>query len=117
MADNASANDAAAGELPPAVIEFAGKMYNAARTGDVEVFQQALPAGLPANMRNEKGDTLVGLVSVSLNSDRVTLIDTTQGAPASLSFLELWQSSHSASRLWADSGRSCSLLITAMRRS
>jgi hypothetical protein len=59
MADDTSAN-ATAGDIPPAVIEFAGKMYNAARTGDIEVFQQALPAGLPANMRNEKGDTLVG---------------------------------------------------------
>lgn len=60
MADSLTANDAAPGEIPPAVIEFAGKMYNAARTGDIEVFQQALPAGLPPNMRNEKGDTLVG---------------------------------------------------------
>jgi hypothetical protein len=59
MADDANANTTA-GEIPPAVIEFAGKMYNAARTGDIEIFQQALPAGLPANMRNEKGDTLVG---------------------------------------------------------
>ena len=62
MADHTSASDGAAGELPPAVIEFAGKMYNAARTGDIEVFKQALPAGLPPNMRNEKGDTLVGFV-------------------------------------------------------
>lgn len=66
MADSPNAN-AAAGELPPEVIAFAGKMYNAARAGDIEVFQQALPAGLPANMRNEKGDTLVGIsFSISL---------------------------------------------------
>ena len=56
----------AAGEIPSAVIEFAGKMYNAARTGDMDVFQQALPAGLPANMRNEKGDTLVDYFCLSL---------------------------------------------------
>lgn len=60
MADNPNPN-AATGELPPEVIAFAGKMYSAARTGDVEVFEQALSAGLPANMRNEKGDTLVGI--------------------------------------------------------
>jgi hypothetical protein len=65
MADNTSTNPAS-GEMPPAVIEFAGKMYNAARTGDIEVFQQALPAGLPPNMRNEKGDTLVGFICCSL---------------------------------------------------
>ncbi|KAM0261273.1 hypothetical protein ACHAQJ_002304 [Trichoderma viride] len=44
--------------LSPEVIAFAGKMYDAARIGDVAVFQQALPAGLPPNMTNEKGDTL-----------------------------------------------------------
>ena len=50
-------------ELPPEAIAFASKMYDAARAGQMDIFQQALPAGLPANMRNEKGDTLV---SVSL---------------------------------------------------
>lgn len=65
MTDN-TRTSTAAGEIPPAVIEFAGKMYNAARTGDMDVFQQALPAGLPANMRNEKGDTLVDYSCLSL---------------------------------------------------
>lgn len=46
--------------LPPEAIEFAGRMYDAARSGQKDVFEQALPAGLPANMTNEKGDTLVG---------------------------------------------------------
>lgn len=45
--------------LSPEVIAFAGRMYDAARAGDVTVFEQALPAGLPPNMTNEKGDTLV----------------------------------------------------------
>ena len=48
-----------ANELPPEAIEFAGRMYDAARTGQVDVFRQALPLGLPPNMTNEKGDTLV----------------------------------------------------------
>ena len=48
-----------ASTLPPEAIAFAGRMYDAARQGDIEVFKQALPAGLPANMTNEKGDTLV----------------------------------------------------------
>ena len=43
----------------PEVIAFATRMYNAARSGDLPIFQQALPAGLPANMTNDKGDTLV----------------------------------------------------------
>lgn len=47
-------------DIPPEALELAGRMYNAARQGHVDVFGQALPAGLPANMTNEKGDTLVG---------------------------------------------------------
>ena len=45
--------------IPPQLIEFAGRMYDAARQGDMEIFRQALPSGLPANLTNEKGDTLV----------------------------------------------------------
>lgn len=45
--------------LPPEAIAFAGRMYDSARTGDLPIFEQALPAGLPPNMTNEKGDTLV----------------------------------------------------------
>ena len=45
--------------LPPEAIAFAARMYDAARSGDLATFEQALPAGLPSNMTNEKGDTLV----------------------------------------------------------
>lgn len=48
------------GPLPPEAVALATRMYNAAREGDMAIFEQALPAGLPANMTNEKGDTLVG---------------------------------------------------------
>ena len=47
------------GDLPPEAIAFAIRMYNAARAGQMDIFQQALPAGLPANMMNDKGDSLV----------------------------------------------------------
>lgn len=45
----------------PEVIAFATRMYDAARNGDVPIFEQALPAGLPPNMTNDKGDTLLML--------------------------------------------------------
>jgi hypothetical protein len=48
-----------AADLPPEAIAFATRMYDAARAGQLDIFQQALPAGLPANMTNEKGDSLV----------------------------------------------------------
>lgn len=52
--------------LPPAAVALAGRMYDAARAGQVDIFEQALPAGLPANMTNEKGDSLVSVISYSL---------------------------------------------------
>lgn len=49
----------AATSLPPEAIELASRMYNAARQGDKELLTQAVSAGLPPNMTNDKGDTLV----------------------------------------------------------
>ena len=43
----------------PEIIAFATRMYDAARQGDMPIFEQALPAGLPPNMTNDKGDSLV----------------------------------------------------------
>lgn len=45
--------------LTPELITFATRMYDAARTGQLDIFQQALLAGLPVNMTNDKGDSLV----------------------------------------------------------
>jgi hypothetical protein len=58
MANNGNETEAAP-QLTPEVIAFATKMYDAARAGQVDTFEQALPAGLPANMTNDKGDSLV----------------------------------------------------------
>lgn len=63
MATNGATNGSSA--LPPEAIAFATRMYNAARQGQMDIFQQALPAGLPANMTNEKGDSLVSQRSIS----------------------------------------------------
>lgn len=43
----------------PEMIAFATRMYDAARAGQLDIFQQALPAGLPVNLTNDKGDSLV----------------------------------------------------------
>lgn len=40
-------------------IRLAAQMYNAAREGNKAVLEEALESGLPANLTNEKGDTLV----------------------------------------------------------
>lgn len=49
-------------ELPPEAIALASKIFEAARIGDeksVALLMQALQAGLPANLTNDKGDSLV----------------------------------------------------------
>ena len=56
---NGTASNTATSQLPPEAIAFAKKMYDAARAGQMDIFEQALPAGLPVNMTNEKGDSLV----------------------------------------------------------
>lgn len=50
----------------PEIIAFATRMYDAARQGDMPIFEQALPAGLPPNMTNDKGDSLVRSSSPSI---------------------------------------------------
>lgn len=45
--------------LPPEAIALAGKFFDAARHGQMEIFEQGLPAGLPPNLTNDKGDSLV----------------------------------------------------------
>ncbi|KAH8668640.1 ankyrin repeat-containing domain protein [Xylariales sp. PMI_506] len=70
--DGQSGNTAA--NLPPDVIAFAGRMFTAARNGDKDVFEQALPAGLPANLANEKGDTLLMLAAYHGHADLVKLL-------------------------------------------
>lgn len=40
-------------------IKLAAQMYNAAREGNKQVLEEALQDGLPPNLTNEKGDTLV----------------------------------------------------------
>ena len=52
-----------ADELPPEAVALAGRFFEAARSGQMDIFEQALPRGLPANMTNDKGDTLVSALS------------------------------------------------------
>ncbi|KAH8928919.1 ankyrin [Atractiella rhizophila] len=47
--------------LPPETVEFAHKVFDLARSGDVTTLRTYLEAGLPANLTNAAGDTLVML--------------------------------------------------------
>ncbi|KAL6243778.1 hypothetical protein RBB50_009212, partial [Rhinocladiella similis] len=52
-----------ADELPPEAIALASRFFEAARHGQMDIFEQALPQGLPANLTNDKGDSLLMLAS------------------------------------------------------
>ena len=50
-------------ELDDAALEFASKVFAAAREGDADALKQWLDQGLPVNLRNHNGDTLLMLAS------------------------------------------------------
>jgi ankyrin repeat protein len=55
--------------------EFAAQVFDVARKGDAEMLQRLLEKGLPPNLRNHKGDTLLMLASYHghLEATRVLL--------------------------------------------
>lgn len=59
--DSTSLTSATAFSPSLEAIRLAAEMYNAAREGNKQVLEEALASGLPANLTNEKGDTLVSL--------------------------------------------------------
>ncbi|THH14666.1 hypothetical protein EW146_g5693 [Bondarzewia mesenterica] len=50
-------------ELPPETMQFAHSMFDAARNGNAELLLQAVDAGLPVNLTNESGNTLLMLAA------------------------------------------------------
>lgn len=55
--------------LPPDTLDFAQRMFNAARTGDSSLLLSAIDAGLPVNLTNDKGNTLLMLASYAGHAD------------------------------------------------
>lgn len=50
-------------ELPPAALELAARLFDLAREGDTSTLQQYVSAGIPKNLTNSQGDTLLMLAS------------------------------------------------------
>ncbi|GKT50817.1 putative ankyrin repeat protein RF_0381 [Colletotrichum spaethianum] len=55
-------------------IKLAASMYNAAREGNKSVLEEAILDGLPPNLTNEKGDTLLMLAAYYGHADLVKLL-------------------------------------------
>ncbi|MET9438303.1 ankyrin repeat domain-containing protein [Streptomyces sp. NPDC006551] len=58
----------------PEVIELAGKVFDLARTGDTETLAAYVDAGVPANLTNDKGDSLVMIAAYHGHADAVTAL-------------------------------------------
>ncbi|KAF6825844.1 hypothetical protein CPLU01_10041 [Colletotrichum plurivorum] len=55
-------------------IKLAASMYNAAREGNKAVLEEAILDGLPPNLTNEKGDTLLMLAAYYGHAETVKLL-------------------------------------------
>lgn len=53
-----------ADDLPPEALALASRFFDAARTGQMDILEQGLTRGLPANLTNDKGDTLVSFPKI-----------------------------------------------------
>ncbi|MER8187699.1 ankyrin repeat domain-containing protein [Kitasatospora sp. NPDC094015] len=56
------------------VIALAGKLFDAARTGDSALLAAYLDAGAPADLGNDRGDTLVMLAAYHGHADTVRVL-------------------------------------------
>ena len=60
--------------IDPGVIALAAKVFDLAREGDTEQLTAYLDAGVPANLTNEKGDTLLILAAYHGHPDTVAAL-------------------------------------------
>ncbi|GAA5948992.1 hypothetical protein JCM3765_003978 [Sporobolomyces pararoseus] len=60
--------------LPQEAIAYAQQFFNAARSGAVDILQAPLEAGLPPNLTNTNGDTLIMLAAYHGHVEAVKLL-------------------------------------------
>jgi len=59
-------------QLPDEALDFATQMFDAARNGDSGLLLAAVDKGLPVNLTNDKGNTLLMLAAYSGHADLVS---------------------------------------------
>jgi ankyrin repeat protein len=60
--------------IDPGVIALAAKVFDLAREGDTEQLAAYVDAGVPANLTNDKGDTLLVLAAYRGHADTVVAL-------------------------------------------
>ncbi|MFI7615028.1 ankyrin repeat domain-containing protein [Nonomuraea terrae] len=58
----------------PELEEFATKLFNMARAGETETLRAYVEAGVPANLTNQKGDTLLMLAAYHGHAETVRML-------------------------------------------
>ncbi|MFE0106510.1 ankyrin repeat domain-containing protein [Streptomyces sp. NPDC059009] len=65
----------------PEVVELAGKIFDLARQGETDALAAYVDAGVPANLTNDRGDTLVMLAAYHGHADAVRALLERGGDP------------------------------------
>jgi ankyrin repeat protein len=63
-----------ASQLPPEALDLAAKLFDFARSGDTASLRQYLTAGIPPNLTNHDGNTLLMLASYSGHPETVAFL-------------------------------------------
>jgi hypothetical protein len=66
--------DAPGGEIDPERIDLAMKIFNLARAGDTAAVAAYVDAGVPVNLTNDSGDTLVMLAASTHDQSQQTTV-------------------------------------------
>lgn len=61
-------------QLPPEALDLATKLFDFARTGQTAYLSQYLSAGIPVNLTNHKGDTLLMLAAYHGHLDTARML-------------------------------------------
>lgn len=69
-----TATTTASTSLPPAALDLAAKLFDLARAGTTPDLHQYLTAGIPPNLTNATGDTLLMLASYHGHTDTVQML-------------------------------------------
>lgn len=67
-------NNAQPPQLSEAELDYVASLFDAAREGNTEMLRGAIEAGVPVNLTNGKGDTLLNLAAYQEREDTVSML-------------------------------------------
>ena len=71
---NPSSNPTSISQLPPEALDLASKVFDLAREGKTTELDQYITAGIPVNLTNSKGDTVLMLASYHGHLETVNML-------------------------------------------